>query len=51
MCERFWTLPTSVDAVAAVTGFHTFVIYASNTPEANRRPRYELNVSYQAPQR
>jgi alpha-amylase len=41
----------SVDAVAAATGFHTFVIQASNTPEANRKPRHALNVSYQAPQR
>ena len=41
----------SVDAVAAATGFHTFVIQASNTPEANRTPRHALNVSYQAPQR
>jgi alpha-amylase len=39
----------SVDAVAPATGFHTFVIQASDTPEANRKPRYELNVSYQAP--
>jgi alpha-amylase len=40
----------SIDAVASTTGFHAFVIHASDTPEANRNPRYELKVSYRAPQ-
>ena len=40
----------SVDAVAAATGFHVFVILASDTPETNRKPRYELTANYQAPQ-
>jgi alpha-amylase len=40
----------SVDAVAGATGFHVFVILASDTPETNRKPRYELTANYQAPQ-
>jgi hypothetical protein len=40
----------SLDAVAAATGFHAFLIQASDTPETNRKPRYELEASYQAPQ-
>jgi alpha-amylase len=39
----------SVDAVVAATGFHAFVIQASHTPATNRKPRYALSVSYQAP--
>jgi alpha-amylase len=39
----------SLAAVAAATGFHAFVIQASDTPETNRKPRYELETSYQAP--
>jgi alpha-amylase len=40
----------SVEAVATTTGFYTFTMSASETPEKNRNPRYELNVSYQAPE-
>jgi len=40
----------SVEAMATTTGFHAFTISASGTPETNRKPRYKLNVSYQAPE-
>jgi alpha-amylase len=40
----------SVDAVAGASGFHVFVILANDTPESNRKPRYELTANYQAPQ-
>jgi hypothetical protein len=40
----------SVETMATTTGFHTFTISASETPETNGKPRYELNVSYQAPE-
>jgi alpha-amylase len=40
----------SIDAVASITGFPVFIISANETPEANHNPRYELNLSYQAPQ-
>jgi alpha-amylase len=38
-----------VEAVATTTGFHAFAISASETPETNAKPRYELDVTYQAP--
>ena len=40
----------SVEAKASATGFHSFMITARDTPETNRKPAYELKVSYQAPE-
>jgi alpha-amylase len=39
-----------VEAMATATGFHSFTITASETPETNHKPWYKLNVSYQAPE-
>lgn len=39
-----------VEANVSATGFHSFTISASDTPETNRNPAYQLNVSYQAPE-
>jgi len=39
-----------VEAMATTTGFHAFAIVASETPETNPKPHYELDVTYQAPE-
>jgi alpha-amylase len=40
----------SVEAEASATGFYAFTISASETSETNRKPHYQLNVSYQPPE-
>jgi alpha-amylase len=41
--------PASIAATAKVTGFHLFQIRSAATPETNTRPRYTLEITYQAP--
>jgi alpha-amylase len=44
------TVPgTALEAVAPAMGWHTFQVRAANTPSQNRRPKYKLRVTYQAP--
>jgi alpha-amylase len=41
---------TVLEAVAPATGWHRFQIRSAKTPPQNRRPRYTLRVTYQAPE-